>query len=183
MKSLKLFISTIIITSGIVSAAKPSPLPRGCGEVNVIYTGLPGTHRLVGAQGWDRVYVDREIKKAHKGMINAGYNVKSVLLGPEQDIRILAKEMDDTPWDITGIGFGLRGSIIGEIISRFEDIIMLYRNKAPDAPTVFNYNPESFVWSIQRRAPLSSDCAGSPGKDLGYEEICQGECQNGKDEL
>ncbi|KAI0592887.1 hypothetical protein F4775DRAFT_580291 [Biscogniauxia sp. FL1348] len=183
MNSLKLFFSTILVASGFASAARTLPLTRGCGEVNVIYTGLPGTHRLVDAQGWDKVYVDRQIKKAHKEMIDAGYNVKSVHLGPEQDIRILAMEMNDTQWDITGIGFGLRGSIIGEIIARFEDIIMLYRNKAPDAPTVFNYNPESFLWSIQRRAPLSSDCAASPGKNLGYEEICQGECQNGKDEL
>ncbi|KAI5918515.1 hypothetical protein F4810DRAFT_570681 [Camillea tinctor] len=183
MASLKSILSTFLMANGTSSPAKHLPLARGCGEVNVLYTGLPGTHNLVAAQGWDVEQVDRKIRKGHQDMINAGYNVRTVLFGPEQNIDDLAREMDGINWGITGVGFGVRGSTLEELIVEFEDILMTFRQKALDSPTVFNYNPDSFLWSIQRRAPLSSDCAGSPGKNLGYVEICQDECQNGEAKL
>lgn len=47
------------------------------------------------------------------------------------------------------------------------DNLQLFREETDlSAPMVFNYNPWTFLWSVQRRVPLSSDCAGSPGKDL-----------------
>lgn len=44
----------------------------------------------------------------------------------------------------------------------------MYERKAPDARRVFNYNPESFVWSVAHRMPTEEDCeaAGKPGKLL-----------------
>jgi len=46
------------------------------------------------------------------------------------------------------------------------DIIQTYRDITPDAFIYFNYMPNTTLWAIQRRFPLSSDCADSPGKDL-----------------
>lgn len=73
----------------------------------------------------------------------------------------------------------MRSASIPEIITKFEgttgsqsstscfltlvDNLITFKEKVPKAPTVFNYNADSFLWSIQRRAPLASDCAGSPG--------------------
>lgn len=47
----------------------------------------------------------------------------------------------------------------------------MFKRKIPKAYTVFNYNPESFLWSVQHRLPMKEDCAavGKPGKML----VCQ----------
>lgn len=44
----------------------------------------------------------------------------------------------------------------------------MYERNAPKARKVFNYNPESLVWSVEHRLPLKEDCAaaGKPGKLL-----------------
>ncbi|CAM1501276.1 Fc.00g104380.m01.CDS01 [Cosmosporella sp. VM-42] len=80
-----------------------------------------------------------------------------LLAGPEQDIEKTREGMKGIRWHVTGIGYGQRGSVLPEVITRVE---------------AFNYNPSTFLWSLQRRAPLSSKCAGSPGKDLGYIVLC-----------
>jgi hypothetical protein len=41
---------------------------------------------------------------------------------------------------------------------------MLFRRQGPASPTVFNYNPWTFLWSIERYFPLP-DCTDSPGID------------------
>ena len=76
-----------------------------------------------------------------------------------------AKRMKGKQWDITGIGFGQRASNNTKVIKKFEDNLMLFREQGPSSPTVFNYNPFTFLWSVQRYAPLESDCADSPGTD------------------
>jgi hypothetical protein len=94
--------------------------------------------------------------------------------------------MNGVKWHGTGVGYGLRGAAIPELTVQLEgkytkmnslvvvrsssrcliDVLQLYRDRAPDAPFMFNYNPNSFLWSAQRRVPLRSDCAGRPGKLL-----------------
>jgi hypothetical protein len=50
-------------------------------------------------------------------------------------------------------------------MAEFPDTLTLFRDKTPKkAPVVFNRGPDSLLWSVQRRFPLSSDCAGKPGK-------------------
>ena len=46
------------------------------------------------------------------------------------------------------------------------DTIDLYRHKAPFVPIVFDHSPDSALWAIQQKWPLSSNCSNSPGKDL-----------------
>lgn len=46
------------------------------------------------------------------------------------------------------------------------DTIDLYRRKAPLAPIVFDHSPDSALWAIEQKWPLSSNCTNSPGKDL-----------------
>lgn len=72
----------------------------------------------------------------------------------------------------------MRASTIAEVITLFEgmlqvhgetnigytDELFLFRQKTPNVPTVFNRGPDSLLWSVQRRFPLSSDCKGKPGK-------------------
>ncbi|KIV91677.1 hypothetical protein PV10_06191 [Exophiala mesophila] len=52
------------------------------------------------------------------------------------------------------------------------DIIQTYRDKAPRAKIVFNTAPDNALQAIQRRFPLSSNCTGHPGTDLGFEIYC-----------
>jgi hypothetical protein len=42
----------------------------------------------------------------------------------------------------------------------------MYKRKVPATPIVFNFNPESMVWSASHRYPMETDCAaaGKPGK-------------------
>jgi hypothetical protein len=44
----------------------------------------------------------------------------------------------------------------------------MYRRSPASASAVilFDYSPDSALWSIQQEFPLSSDCANQPGKDL-----------------
>lgn len=44
------------------------------------------------------------------------------------------------------------------------DNLMLFRRQGPMSPTVFNYNPWTFLWSVERYFPLP-DCTDSPGTD------------------
>lgn len=85
-------------------------------------------------------------------------------------------------WDITAIGFGVRGYANGTATRRFEgelaesplefvpfltvlaDILYMYQKLASDAPTVFNWGPASYAETVIRRAPITEDCTDKPGK-------------------
>ncbi|KAI9902224.1 hypothetical protein N3K66_004041 [Trichothecium roseum] len=177
MKSISSLVSLGLFGAVAARCIARDTLP-GCGEVNVFYTGLPGFHKYVREQGFNTTLVDKAIRASADAMVQAGYNVKIVLAGPEQDQDEWASHIDeDITWDITGIGNGMRSASIPEVITKFEDNLITFKEKVPEAPTVFNYNADSFLWSIQRRAPLASDCADSPGTLYDYIELCQEACE------
>ncbi len=118
-----------------------------------------------------------------------------VWAGLEVPISVLEDRMDQTgvDFDVVAIGYGMRGAVLEPIVERFEgesgslniatlssrkeslvtisdcpDLIDMYQRKAPVARKVFNYNPESFIWSVSHRMPTIEDCAeaGKPGKLL-----------------
>ncbi|KAL4727071.1 hypothetical protein ACLX1H_005971 [Fusarium chlamydosporum] len=153
-----------------------SALP-GCGEVNVIYTGLPGQHKYVKDQGYDPDWTEKQIADHVREMREAGYNVRGVWRGPEINGSELAEHVQGVNWHAAGVGFGVRGSNISEITGLFEENLAIYRKEAPNAKFVFNNNPLTFVWSVQRYFPLSSDCKGQSGKDLGYITLCDEACK------
>jgi hypothetical protein len=84
-------------------------------------------------------------------------------------------------WDITAIGFGVRGYANDTATRRLEgeladspltfvpfltvctDTLYLYQTLAPDAPTVFNWGPASYAGTVMRRAPITEDCTEKPG--------------------
>ncbi|KAH7222514.1 uncharacterized protein BKA55DRAFT_584629 [Fusarium redolens] len=103
--------------------------------------------------------------------IRASYGKRDTIPGSEMN-----KHMKDVLWHVAGIGFGVRGSQISDVITLFEETLDIYREEAPNAKFVFNYNPLTFLWSVKRYFPLSSDCKDQPGKDLGYITICDGAC-------
>ncbi|PCG89420.1 Hypothetical protein PENO1_104760 [Penicillium occitanis (nom. inval.)] len=148
---------------------------RECGEVNVFYTGFPPCHELVAAQGWDPVRVAAGLRNETVNLANAGYNVHAVFAGIEVPINLLEKRMHENgvKFDVTAIGYGMRGANLQPIVERFEDLVEMYERNAPEARKVFNYNPESLLWSVEHRVPLKEDCAavGKPGKLIGYEEV------------
>ena len=51
-------------------------------------------------------------------------------------------------------------------VSPWVDIIQLYRERAPRAPTVLDYSPGTGLWAVQNCFPLSGKCTNTPGKDL-----------------
>lgn len=75
---------------------------------------------------------------------------------------------------------------------------MLFRRQGPSSPTVFNYNPWTFLWSVERYFPLPNCTA--PGIDYvshatkrnrqkatanigqGYEEACEEMCEGKPDD-
>lgn len=48
------------------------------------------------------------------------------------------------------------------------DLIDMYKRLRPETPIVFNHSPESLLWSVEHRIPMSEDCraARKPGKLL-----------------
>ncbi|CAF9924867.1 MAG: hypothetical protein GOMPHAMPRED_003748 [Gomphillus americanus] len=93
---------------------------------------------------------------------------------------VVAGRMDQSgvEFDATAIGFGIRGSTMPVVVERFERLVEMYQQKAPNARRIFNYSPDSTLWSVAHRFPLEEDCeaAKKPGKLLGYEEICDKRC-------
>ncbi|KAM0809510.1 putative 1,3-beta-glucanosyltransferase [Seiridium cardinale] len=166
MLSLRSLAFLACIAAGIASAQETTAGTHDCGEINVFYTGLPSYHPLVVKQGWDPVEVDLGIIGDTRAMIEAGYNVKLVVAGPEQDIGMIRNALNGTRWDVTGVGYGVRPATIPEIVTRFEDLLQLFKEETPEARTVFNIGPTSLLWSVQRRFPLKSTCAARPGKYL-----------------
>ncbi|KAI1325150.1 hypothetical protein F5Y16DRAFT_378959 [Xylariaceae sp. FL0255] len=161
------------------STAAPSRIGE-CGKVDVFYTGFTPYHPMVAAQGWDLDRVAIGIRNDTLSLVEAGYNVHAVWAGTEIPISTLEERLDQTnvEFDLLGIGWGVRGAQIPIIVERFEDLIDMYHRKRPDVPIVFNYSPESFLWSVAHRIPMGEDCKAlqKPGTLYGYEEICDSRC-------
>lgn len=79
--------------------------------------------------------------------------------------RLKQKGVD---FDLVGIGWGMRGAVMEIIVKRFEYLVDMYKRNVPKVPIVFNYSPESTIWSVAHRVPMREDCAavGKPGKLL-----------------
>jgi len=172
MVSVKSLVSAGLMTTSILASSPHDKKYSRCGEISIIYTGLPAHHYYAAAQGWDVESLDRDLRASHETMIKAGYNSRVVLAGPEQSLDVLASHIDGMEWNVTGMGFGMRGAQLKPVVHRFEENIQLFREKVPGAPTVFNSGPSSFLWSLEEWFPLAEDCTGKPGKDLGYYEFC-----------
>ncbi|UZP34441.1 hypothetical protein NXS19_002257 [Fusarium pseudograminearum] len=147
-----------------------------CGEVNVVYTGLPGRHRYVKEQGGDPDVTEKNIEDYTREMREAGYNVRGIWRGPEIEGSEFAENVKGVDWHAAGVGFGVRGSNMTELTGLLEENLAVYRESAPDAKFVFNYNPRSFLWSVKRYFPISTDCKDYPGKDLGFITLCDEAC-------
>ncbi|KAI1357712.1 hypothetical protein F5Y08DRAFT_351852 [Xylaria arbuscula] len=168
-------------TTTVIPTSSTEPIRVGeCGQVDVFYTGFPPYHPLVGAQGWDMDRVAIGIRDDTVGLVEAGYNVHVVWAGPEVSITTLEERLDQkhVEFDLMGIGPGMRGAKLPIVIERFEDLIDMYKRRRPETPIVFNYNPESFLWSVEHRIPMREDCHGLKkyGQLYGYEEICDDQC-------
>ncbi|RKL21106.1 hypothetical protein BFJ68_g2377 [Fusarium oxysporum] len=114
--------------------------------------GLPGRHTYVTQQGYDAALVEAQIFNHTRQLREAGYNVRAVWRGPEIPGTEMSKHMKDVHWNVAGIGFGVRGSQISDVITLFEETLDIYREEAPDAKYVFNYNPLTFLWDTSRFA-------------------------------
>ena len=108
-------------------------------------------------------------------MLAAGYNLRVVLMGPEQNISTFASfaTVPETvdgklrPWDGTGVGFGIRGSASPVVTMWFEQIIQTYRTKAETAPIMFNFTSSTALWAIMRNFPVPAEgCTGKEGRNL-----------------
>ncbi|KAK1994815.1 hypothetical protein LX36DRAFT_683449 [Colletotrichum falcatum] len=139
-----------------------------CGEYNFMFTGLPWNHPAVNASGFTPQQVEAGIRSDMKAIVDAGYNIKAVLVGPENSLDDISSELKGVKWTGVGVGFGVRGSPSPVITRRLMDIIQLYRDQLPQARILFNYSPVSSVWAIQQYfpSPSSHGCQCGPGKDL-----------------
>ncbi|KAK2024136.1 hypothetical protein LX32DRAFT_706177 [Colletotrichum zoysiae] len=142
--------------------------PKSCDDFNFVFTGLPWNHPAINASGFTPQQVEAGIRSDVKAIVDAGYNIKAVLVGPENPLDDIASELKGVNWAGTGVGFGVRGNPSPVITRRFIDIIQLFRDQVPQAPILFNYSPNSSVWAIQQYFPLPSSvgCPPGPGKDL-----------------
>ncbi|KAI6361775.1 hypothetical protein MCOR25_006393 [Pyricularia grisea] len=151
-----------------------------CGKLNFVFTGIPWNHPAIKASGRDPAMVEAAIKYDIQTIVQAGYNIKAILVGPEDPISDIAEELDNVPgvkdWTATGVGYGLRGSNATTLTLRFTDVIELFREKQPEAPILFNYSPVTSLWAIQQKFPLpaGTNCSaeGKPGKDYGIAIHC-----------
>ncbi|KAF2665557.1 hypothetical protein BT63DRAFT_442934 [Microthyrium microscopicum] len=148
------------------------PKNAACAKLDIVFTGLPPYHPLVVQQGFNSSVIDATLRADAANIIKAGYNLRVVLMGPEQNLSVLAGQMEGNHWDGTGIGYGVRGAHLPELTIRLEDIIKLYHSRAPNASLMFDYSSDSALWAIKRRVPLASNCTDSPGKDLGFNVFC-----------
>ncbi|CAG8954754.1 hypothetical protein HYFRA_00004679 [Hymenoscyphus fraxineus] len=169
-KLLLLLGSVVCVMSAAIERAAPPPMEAGCGELNVIATGIPPFHPIVTQLGFDPKVVDAALRADAANITKLGYNLKVVLMGPEQDLGVLKNKINGTQWQATGVGFGIRGAPREDTTIQFTDLINLYRSEVPNAPIVFDYSPTTMSWALQRAFRLPADC--QPGKDLGIEVIC-----------
>ncbi|KAM5368920.1 hypothetical protein ACJA88_010860 [Fusarium oxysporum] len=82
--------------------------------------GLPGRHTYVTQQGYDAALVEAQIFNHTRQLREAGYNVRAVWRGPEIPGTEMSKHMKDVHWNVAGVGFGVRGSQISDVITLFE---------------------------------------------------------------
>ncbi|KAI3541038.1 hypothetical protein CABS01_12768 [Colletotrichum abscissum] len=144
-----------------------------CGKRNFIFTGLPWNHPAVAASGYTPKQVEAGIRADMAAIIKAGYNIKAVLLGPEDGLDFLSGELKGVDWIGTGVGFGVRGNPTPVITRRLMDIVQLYRDEVPRARILFNYSPITSLWSIQQYYPLSAECSNTNGTDMGIAIRCR----------
>ncbi|KAK1590251.1 uncharacterized protein LY79DRAFT_633081 [Colletotrichum navitas] len=148
---------------------------KSCGDYNFVFTGLPWNHPSVKASGFTPEQVEAGLRADMKAIVDAGYNIKAVLVGPENSLDDISSELKGVNWTGTGVGFGVRGNPSPVITRRLIDIIQLYRDEVPQARILFNYSPNSTVWAIQQYFPSPSSLGcqcGGPGKDLGIAIHC-----------
>jgi hypothetical protein len=97
------------------------PKRTGCGEVNVVLTGLPPNHPTVIEQGWNPTMVANALTTDGEAVIAAGYNYLSVLFGPEVDEEAtLGAALKGTYWSVAVTGFGVRGANSSELTHHME---------------------------------------------------------------
>ncbi|EXF78998.1 hypothetical protein CFIO01_13074 [Colletotrichum fioriniae PJ7] len=82
----------------------------GCGKRNFVFTGLPWDHPAVAASGFTPEQVEAGIRADMAAIVKAGYNIKAILLGPEDSLDFLSDELKGMEWTGTGVGFGVRGN-------------------------------------------------------------------------
>nr|KAK5442249.1 hypothetical protein LTR18_006102 [Exophiala xenobiotica] len=107
------------LAASLTMAAPSWPPKPGCGDLDIIFTGLPPYHPLVTAQGFDSAAVDAALRGDAADIVKAGYNLRVVLMGPEQPLSVLSGQMDGINWDGTGVGYGVRGSRLVNLTLRF----------------------------------------------------------------
>ncbi|GKT43351.1 uncharacterized protein ColSpa_03532 [Colletotrichum spaethianum] len=83
---------------------------QSCNKFNFIFTGLPWNHPAVKASGFTPQQVEAGIRSDMKAIVEAGYNIKAVLVGPEDGLDDIASELKGVDWIGTGVGFGIRGN-------------------------------------------------------------------------
>ena len=88
-----------------------------------------------------------------QAVINAGYNLKVALAGPEVGVEVLEAEMQGKAWGGAGIGFGVRSAQDPDMTLLFIDTIDAMRKLPVEGPIVFNYNAKTFLWALQQRIP------------------------------
>ncbi|KAK1712254.1 uncharacterized protein BDZ83DRAFT_723678 [Colletotrichum acutatum] len=163
-------VTLVASRSGSFKAGKCS---SGCGKRNFVFTGLPWNHPAVAASGFTPKQVEAGIRTDMAAIIKAGYNIKAVLLGPEDGLDFLSEELQGIDWTGTGVGFGVRGSPTPVITRRLMDAVQLYRDEVPRARILFNYSPVTSLWAIQQYYPLSPECSNTNGTDLGIAIRCR----------
>ncbi|KAK4185828.1 hypothetical protein QBC35DRAFT_555747 [Podospora australis] len=186
MISLKAIIAiALAYATASLAAVVPLPLPQeythshakhvNCGEISLFLTGLPYNHPLVAAQHFDPAVVESLMRHDQAAVIQAGFNIKMVMFGPEEDTnKVLAEHMPGVDWAATGVGYGVRGGDLDNLTTQFEDTIQFFRD-AVGGPIIFNGPVGSMLPAINRHFQTRTDCrkafAGS-GKDLVRNALC-----------
>lgn len=125
------------------------------------------------------------IPRERKSIYWQSQNVVVVLAGTEVPMNVLEDRIQQfgVKFDLAGIGYGIRGTTIKPLVERLEgrfpisrlciacdwpgiytyktDSIDLFKSKLHWAYIVFNYDPESFVWSVRYRIPTMDDCTAT----------------------
>ncbi|KAK5467342.1 hypothetical protein LTS15_000314 [Exophiala xenobiotica] len=145
------------LAASLTMAAPSWPPKPSCGDLDIIFTGLPPYHPLVTAQGFDPAAVDAALRGDAAEVVKAGYNLRGslwtghgfqlrfldlaflatvtdthhnvavVLMGPEQPLSVLSGQMDGINWDGTGVGYGVRGSSLENLTLRFAGTFLVQR--------------------------------------------------------